>query len=962
LPSHTARIGSTAGKPRTRFVFAALLAALALVAPALWASGPLTRRIAHDSQTFPQFFAIEQASDRLLYVGSKNAILRHDGQRWLRLEVPRPGPVRQLQRDSHGRLWAGGSGWFGYLERQADGSDRVIDVSGQFDDVLGPARFPDTWGIIESPQGLVFRSLRELFVIDPLSGKRTGYFQHQGRFGAVFVFAGELLIQRRDDGLYRLVAGKLERFSEDPFFGQHMLIDAIELNAQSFLAVDRRPGLVIVENGQHREAPFLADAALHLRLQHLLALRNGEIAIAGDDGILRIYDPTSGGLRQIALDTSFQSGLKHDLDGALLVLSDQAISRLHWPPVLENLADDSIGFGGVRRLIADDDRLLAVGYSGVFGARRTDDGAISPFARLPGADQDVWNLLVDDDALLFAEAHALYAYTEGKTSRIGPSDLYPRELLPSRFDPARLWIGTEVGLALAHKGVDGWRVLAHHDELNIRVTGITELAADALLVSSADRGLWRIDLDPQNGQLRQARALGPADGLSTGDVGETFLFEYQDQWFASTPQGFHVWQGDRFVGADMSGLAQLKRAGDTLRIVSDGRQGLLAFGYDSVYRRGEQGDWFLVPLEPTEGGVIDTLLAEADGGYVATSTGLIRYRYAAIAEDRKPGALRLSRISFEVPGQPARSLPLGDRLVLPAGKGSLNLELGLTDYGPGPPPSFQVRMQGLADEWTEWAPVASFHYAELGHGSYRFEARAQRGPGVIFGLPTVAIEKLPHWYQRSWVQALMAALILLGFARLISFRHRSQMRAMDRRHVELDAQVALRTEELAHANRLLRDLAELDGLTGVANRRRFDQVLSEWMAQAEAFPLALLFVDVDHFKEFNDRHGHLAGDAVLRDVAQQLAEVARSTILVARFGGEEFAVLCRDHQLDAATALAEQLRADIAVKAGGITVSIGVAMISAAADSQQPQDLIRRADAALYRAKANGRNRVEVAE
>lgn len=960
LPSHTARIRSSAGNRRLRFVLAALHVALVLVATMVPAAEPLSRRIAHDSRAFPQFFAVEQSADRLLYVGGKDAILRFDGQRWMQLGVPRPGPVRQLQRGGNGRLWAGGRGWFGYLERQANGSDLVVDVSSQFDDVLSAARFPDTWGIVESPQGLVFRALRELFVVDPSNGRRIGYFQHQGRFGAVFVLDGQLLIQRRDDGLYRLVAGKLERFSEDDFFGQNMLIDAIELDARSFLAIDRRPGLVIVENGMHREAPFLGDAGIYARLQRLLRLPNGEIAIAGDDGTLRVYDPATGALRQIALDTSFQSELRQDLDGALLVLSDQAITRLHWPPVLEGLAKESVGFGGVRRLIADGDQLYAVGYSGVFSAPRGAAASVPDFAPLAGASQDVWNLMVDQASLLLAEAHALYVYAEGKAERIGPTDLYPREFLRSRFDPARLWIGSEVGLALARRDADGWRVLAHHDDLSMRVTGIAELAADALLVSSADRGLWRIDIDPDSGRLRQARALSVADGLSAADAGETYLVEYQGRWLASTPHGFHLWQGDRFAKTSMSGLAELKRAGDTLRIVGDGRDGLLAFGYDSVYRRRDQGAWFLVPLEPSDGGVIENLLAEADGGYVATSTGLIRYRHAAIAEDRKPGTLRLSRISVEVPGQPARNLPLSDRLQLPAGGGSLNLELGLTDYGLGPPPSFQVRMQGLADDWTEWAPVSDFHYAELAPGEYRFEARAQRGPGVIFVLPTLTIEKLPHWYQQGWVQTLVAVLILLSFAQLISIRHRRQMRTMDERHLELDAQVALRTEELAHANRLLRDLAELDGLTGVANRRRFDQVVGEWMTEVDAFPLALLFVDVDRFKEFNDTHGHLAGDAVLRDVAQSLAEVSRVTILVARFGGEEFAVLCRNHDLESAVRLAEELRARIANTRDAITVSIGVAVMTAVNGSQRAEDLIRDADAALYRAKANGRNRVEV--
>jgi diguanylate cyclase (GGDEF)-like protein len=127
-------------------------------------------------------------------------------------------------------------------------------------------------------------------------------------------------------------------------------------------------------------------------------------------------------------------------------------------------------------------------------------------------------------------------------------------------------------------------------------------------------------------------------------------------------------------------------------------------------------------------------------------------------------------------------------------------------------------------------------------------------------------------------------------------------------------------------------------------------------------PLALVMIDVDHFKQFNDRHGHLEGDQQLRWVAQQLSHgVHPVRELLARFGGEEFSLVLPGLHLDEAVARAERLRQRFSQPDSPLTVSLGVAAEVPEAGSD-PSMLLRRADTALYRAKRRGRNRVEAAE
>lgn len=168
----------------------------------------------------------------------------------------------------------------------------------------------------------------------------------------------------------------------------------------------------------------------------------------------------------------------------------------------------------------------------------------------------------------------------------------------------------------------------------------------------------------------------------------------------------------------------------------------------------------------------------------------------------------------------------------------------------------------------------------------------------------------------------------------------------------------------------LEHLATTDPLTGLLNRRPLSERLTTEMERALRYDtsVALLLVDLDHFKRVNDTHGHLAGDGVLRAVAELLNEEARSSDLVARYGGEEFLVVLPETNDEGATVLAERMRARIAEHAFRawddgrtlrLTASIGVATFPAAR-IESVEDLFARADGALYRAKAEGRDRVRM--
>jgi len=191
-----------------------------------------------------------------------------------------------------------------------------------------------------------------------------------------------------------------------------------------------------------------------------------------------------------------------------------------------------------------------------------------------------------------------------------------------------------------------------------------------------------------------------------------------------------------------------------------------------------------------------------------------------------------------------------------------------------------------------------------------------------------------------------------------------QNEALQQRLSENTQELSVLKQDLAHT----REDAMTDGLTGINNRKSFDLKLLQSTAEAgeENWPLSLLLVDIDFFKKFNDTYGHQAGDQIIRLVAQTFKKGLKGQDTAARYGGEEFAIILPNTPLENAVRVAEVLRRAVASKEvvnrtnqeklGQITISVGAAQYRA---DESLETLIERADAALYRAKQNGRNRVE---
>lgn len=566
------------------------------------------------------------------------------------------------------------------------------------------------------------------------------------------------------------------------------------------------------------------------------------------------------------------------------------------------------------------------------GVARIRGEAIETFATSRGLlNLDIRSLFQDRDGTVWAGTMSGLARFDGTNFNLVREPGAPLEGVSSILQDREgtLWFATGEGLVRYRDGA--FRTLTRADGLVSNwIMDLHEDAEGTLWVGTNGEGLNRI----RNGRITPIPiSAGLWDGMA-----QVILEDRFGNLWITCNRGFY-----RVPRAELNAYADGRRKhvtsvgygpGDALRSTS------FAGGHQPA-------------------GAIDA----AGRLWLPSFSGIVIVDPADLPGSGAPPSVRIEEVAVN-----GAAVPTDQAIVLPPGSVPLSIRYVTTTLRHADRVRFRYRMDGTTNGWVAADRSREAFFPALPHGDYTFRVAAS-ADGKTWGEATapIAIRVKPYLFQTRWFLALLA---LFGFAAIAAVL-RLRTRHLRHQKEEMERLVREKTEELRLANEHLERLSFIDSLTGLANRRRFDEALEQEWQRARRFQtsLALLIVDVDLFKTYNDTAGHPEGDKCLAAVADVLLHAGRRAgDLVARYGGEEFVVLIPGADHGAAVEFAERLRHacesralphPASTVAPVVTISIGVA-VAIPSDETSSESLLSEADAALYLAKRNGRNRVSL--
>ncbi|MBJ7313318.1 diguanylate cyclase [Rugamonas sp. CCM 8940] len=546
-----------------------------------------------------------------------------------------------------------------------------------------------------------------------------------------------------------------------------------------------------------------------------------------------------------------------------------------------------------------------------------------------------------------------------------------------------LWLATGNSLVSYNTRSDARRIYYHdpQDPSSRSVNGtsaVLEDSAGRVWAGSEWNGGGLDLLDPRTGKFRHFRhSNGAAAGLSDDNISSLHQDAAGRVWIG-TGKGLDLVLDGPDGAVGFRSYAAAMHAAKILAIRDDLAGNIWCSTIAGLYRldpRSGKVSHFTASDGLTEGFTVGSSTLDAAGQlYFGGVHGMTAVTPSAVRSDSVAPQVAITDIS--VFSHSLQDGGLGEgvaiegpltaptRLTLSAQASVFAIEFAALHYTEPGENRYLYQLQGFDRDWVAADAahrVAS--YTNLNPGNYLFRVKAANHRGVWNAEPaTLQITITPPFWQRWWFR-LLAGLLVVGALLGV---HLLRLKRVTRQQRELKQLVEERTGELEESNRKLAALSTTDGLTGVANRRGFDLALErEWRrAERTGQTVALTMLDVDHFKKYNDHYGHLAGDACLRAVAELITSHGRRTTdLVARYGGEEFALLAAATDSADAFGVAEAICAELlklqlphaGSPFGVVTISIGVAVLLPS-EHNTPEQLVRQADRAMYRAKEKGRN------
>ncbi len=940
-----------------------MLSVAAAAEPGLdaWVGQPsLTRFTPADTDAHPYSFSVLALGDGQVFVGNSAGLLRYFGQRWQLVEMPGAGAARSLALGADGRIHVGGYQNFGVLQRGADGRHEFTSQERDFFPDSEGAPLGEVWDTVAVAEGVYFATSESLFFVG-YDGSRA-IVPLPGRLLALFAPGGPPVVALRDRQLFHLRDGELRPWLRAP--GRVRGLAQIA-TGQYWLLTDSG-SLHRVDGSRLQQTPYAAEEMLRSATPYVMvALPGGGFAIGTLSGDIVRVDQDFSHHRVWPTGPAPVIGLAVDPENHLWAATEADIVRLSLSDAW-SLIDRSSGLRGpVTHAAVYQERLYVSTSVGLYGATR-DQAGVPRFETVALGKSEVNHLVTTPIGLLIAAREGIYLWRDEQLQVLIEGPLVWR-LFQSRVVAERYYAVEDSGLIVLDRAGDGYRQTQRFSDPLFRFDEIAEAADGSLLVD-------RLLADPMRFAMQSDRQLAAPVAVDVsgarGADHSAAVLEIDGRAMIATETLLLAEEDGSFVPQSSHPLIEAGLApGSDLRARTCGDGSVFVFNTRRLLRRDADPRQAFVELRPMDGGtrgVIDVQCSGTDGvAWIGTWSGMVRFDPRAARSPALRSAPVMEQVRLDASDGGSRWLPLLPDLVeLPEFR---QIRFEYASPAIAARLRYQSRLSGYEQSWVESGAQGYREFGALAPGEYLFQARAIDETGVAGPLLAYPLRVPTAWYQTIWFAIAALAWIVVLFLLLLRWRSRT----LERRNRELEALVSERTEALAQrshelelANKRLSELADLDGLTGVANRRKLEHELDHAWSAARAADahLSMLLIDVDQFKQFNDTYGHALGDERLKAIAGRLAGWVGPGESLARYGGEEFVLLMPGSSLDVAVERAEAIRRDArhaGPEGSRSSISIGIAERIKHRPTSAAQ-LFEFADLALYRAKNAGRDRVEI--
>ncbi|HJW95834.1 MAG TPA: diguanylate cyclase, partial [Thermoanaerobaculia bacterium] len=911
-----------------------------------------------------QNFDVVQDERGIIYVGNLAGVLAYDGVRWRVIGLPHEAPALRLKIAGKGVIAVGSTAELGYLERDETGSMRYVSLTSKVpvpvDDLeqIVDIDYRDGATIYSFSSGILLRwDGRALTQIPTNEPPRTTY-----------AIGNNTVVT--NGNLRTIVGNQLVPVPGSEIFAKRRVRHLLPWSNGTLLTAIAREGLFIFDGKTAQPfAPQLSARVVRDGLADWIPLagdrlaivtrRGGVIIIRNTGEVEEIVDATTG-----LPDSDINHGYL-DADGALWLAMDNGLSRVDVSSPL-TLIDSRGGLRGSAESVLRVKGTLWVGTTS--GLYRITSNPESRIAQQVGAAQRMtagWALVAVGDEILCGTNDAVYVIRvapptsaamsaaisaeSAEPHRLESTDsTTPYALLQSKRDPNLVYAGTDRGLLLLRREASGWTTNGLIEDTPPMIRQIVEEPDGSIWLGTSFNGVTHVTFTSGKPQLRHYGQ----DAIYPFHLAGRLVFLAGSKQLCSLHAG-------RFTTDPILGSIG---DGDEISAMAEDPEGRIwvSTRTTGVAIRGRHGKYVFQPrtLAAIPGTSVDAIYPDADGViWFGSERGLVRF------DSHSPHA------AFAAPRQPLiRDVALdgkaiGAQRVVHFGRGRLRFDVAAATYDGGT--MYQYRLDPVDAAWGAWTDEPFTEFTNLWEGDYRLLVRTKNIRGAMSKPIAIPFRVLPPWYRTPWAWALWALLVLAAmgaFSRLRTRAFRLRAAMLEKRVAEQTHELRDAVEQLRLANARLEELSFDDPLTGIANRRQFDETLrAEWSrARRTRAPLAMVFIDIDWFKALNDTHGHHVGDECLKSVANFLnGSVQRASDLVARIGGEEFALILPNTQLHIAAQFAERLRHGITALGiphetapnGLLTASFGVVSVIPE-EGTTPEDAVKAADRALYMAKA----------